>query len=76
MFENLKIKLRNKYFWVSLISLVLLLLEQLNINIDIDINAISSTILSILVLLGIINDNGYDKNNNGIDDRLEEDKNE
>lgn len=71
MLDNIKIKIRNKYFWISLISLVLLLLEQLNIEVALDIDAISGTILSILVLLGILNDNGNDKNNNGIDDDLE-----
>ena len=71
MLDNIKIKIRNKYFWISLISLILLLLEQLNIEVALDIDAISGTILSILVLLGILNDNGNDKNNNGIDDNLE-----
>ena len=71
MLDNLKIKMKNKYFWLSLTSLGILLCEQLGIDIKIDLNEIMSTILSILVLLGIINDNGTDKNNNGIDDRLE-----
>ena len=61
MFHNLKIKMKNKYFWVSLISLCILLLHQLGIDIDLDIDGISGTILSILVLLGIINDNGEEK---------------
>ena len=58
MFQNLKYKMKNKYFWISLISLSMLLLNQLGIEIDLDIDGISGTILSILVLLGIINDNG------------------
>ena len=55
---DIKARLRNKYFWVSMLSLVVLLLDQLGIKLPIDINEIGSTILSIAVLLGIIVDNG------------------
>ena len=55
---NIKARLRNKYFWVSMLSLVVLLLEQLGIKLPIDINEIGGTILSMAVLLGIIVDNG------------------
>lgn len=55
---DIKARLRNKYFWVSMLSLVVLLLDQLGIELPIDINAIGGTILSIAVLLGIIVDNG------------------
>lgn len=58
MFQNLKTKMKNKYFWISLISLCVLLLKQLGLEINLDIDGISGTILSILVVLGIINDNG------------------
>ena len=51
-------RLRNKYFWVSMLSLVVLLLDQLGIKLPIDINEIGGTILSMAVLLGIIVDNG------------------
>ena len=71
IFDNLLIKMKNKYFWISLISLIIILLDDLGINLNFDIEGISNTILSIMVLLGIINDNGNDKNNNGIDDNLE-----
>ena len=54
---DIKARLRNKYFWVSMLSLVVLLLDQLGIELPIDINAIGGTILSIAVLLGIIVDN-------------------
>ena len=57
---DIKARLRNKYFWVSMLSLVVLLLEQLGIKLPIDINAIGGTILSMAVLLGIIVDNGSD----------------
>ena len=55
---DIKARLRNKYFWVSFISLVVMLLEQLGIKLPFNINAISGTILSIAVLLGIVVDNG------------------
>ena len=55
---DLKARLRNKYFWVSMLSLVVLLLDQLGIELPIDINEIGGTILSMAVLLGIIVDNG------------------
>lgn len=55
---NLKARLRNKYFWVSFISLFVILLDQLGVQLPFDINAISGTILSMAVLLGIVVDNG------------------
>ena len=54
----IKARLKNKYFWVSLISLVVMLLEQLGIKLPFNLNSISGTILSIAVLLGIVVDNG------------------
>ena len=55
---DIKARLRNKYFWVSMLSLVVLLLDQLGIELPIDINEIGGTILSMAVLLGIVVDNG------------------
>ena len=55
---DLKARLKNKYFWASLLSLLVILLEQLGIQLPFDINAIGGTLLSIAVLLGIIVDNG------------------
>ena len=55
---DIKARLRNKYFWISFISLVVLLLDQLGINLPIDLSAISGTLLSMAVLLGIVVDNG------------------
>ena len=55
---DIKARLRNKYFWVSMLSLVVLLLDQLGIKLTVDINEIGGTILSMAVLLGIIVDNG------------------
>ena len=55
---DLKARLKNKYFWVSLLSLLVILLDQLGMQLPFDINAIGGTLLSIAVLLGIIVDNG------------------
>ena len=55
---DIKARLKNKYFWVSMLSLVVLLLDQLGIKLPVDINEIGGTILSMAVLLGIIVDNG------------------
>ena len=55
---DIKARLKNKYFWISFISLVVMLLEQLGIKVLFNLNAISGTILSMAVLLGIVVDNG------------------
>ena len=55
---DIKARLRNKYFCLSMLSLVVLLLDQLGIELPADINGIGGTILSMAVLLGIIVDNG------------------
>lgn len=55
---DIKARIRNKYFWVSFIALIVMLLQQLGITLPFDINAISGTLLSMAVLLGIVVDNG------------------
>ena len=55
---DLKARLKNKYFWVSFLSLIVILLDQLGMQLPFDINAIGGTLLSMAVLLGIIVDNG------------------
>ncbi len=55
---DIKARLKNKYFWISFISLVVLLLDQLGIQLPFDLSAIGGTVLSIAVLLGIVVDNG------------------
>ena len=62
---DIKARLKNKYFWISLISLVVMLLEQLGIKLPFDLNAISGTTLSMAVLLGIVVDNGSEGFNDG-----------
>lgn len=65
---NLKARMRNKYFWISFVSLVVILFEQLGIQLPFDLNSISGTLLSMAVLLGIIVDNG----SQGFSDKQEE----
>ena len=55
---DLKARLKNKYFWISFISLIVLLLDQLGIKLPFDLSAIGGTLLSMAVLLGIVVDNG------------------
>ena len=55
---DIKARLRNKYFWISFISLIVLLLDQLEISLPFDLSSIGGTIISMLVLLGIVVDNG------------------
>ena len=62
---DIKARFKNKYFWISFISLVVILLEQLGIKLPFDLNAISGTILSMAVLLGIVVDNGSEGFNDG-----------
>lgn len=65
---NIRARLRNKYFWVSFIALVVILLEQLGVQLPFDLNAVSSTILSMMVALGVVVDNGSE----GFGDRNED----
>jgi uncharacterized membrane protein len=69
---DIKARLRNKWFWVSFISLVVILLEQLGIILPFDLNAISGTILSMAVLLGIVIDTSSD----GLSDKSQPKENE
>lgn len=54
---DLQARLRNKTFWVSMISAVILLIQQLGLNIIPPNYAdVVNTVLSILVMLGIVVD--------------------
>ena len=55
---DINARLSNNYYWVSMLSLVVLLLDQLGIKLPVNINEIGGKILSMAVLLGIIVDNG------------------
>lgn len=54
---NWKARLRNKTFWVALISAVVLLTQQLGLNIfPENIGEITNTLLLIFTILGVIVD--------------------
>lgn len=54
---NWSLRLQSKYFWVALISLIVLLTQQLGFDIfPKNWEEVLNTVLSILVLLGVIND--------------------
>ena len=53
---NMKLRYKQRWFWVGLFSLLFLLAQQLGLKLPENISAIVNTILSILTLLGIIND--------------------
>ena len=69
---DIKARLRNKWFWCSFVSLVVILLEQLGITLPFDLNAISGTLLSMAVLLGIV----VDTSTSGLSDKHEEETND
>ena len=62
---DIKARLRNKWFWCSFISLIVILFEQLGIALPFDLNAISGTLLSMAVLLGIV----IDTSSEGLSDK-------
>lgn len=71
---DIKARLKNKWFWTSFISLIVILLEQLGVQLPIDLNGIGGTILSMAVLLGIVIDSstpGLSDKTNG-DDNIEQ----
>lgn len=54
---NWKLRLQSKFFWVALISLIVLLTQQLGFDIfPKNWEEVLNTVLSILILLGVIND--------------------
>ena len=54
---DLKLRMKNKAFWVALISALALLFQQLNLNIfPENIMEITNTILYIFTILGIVGD--------------------
>lgn len=67
---DLKARMRNKAFWVALVSAVVLLIQQLGFKNLIPSNYadIVNSILSILVMLGIV----VDPSTNGICDAIKE----
>lgn len=66
---DLKARLRNKAFWVGLISTSIMLAQQLGIHVVPEaINALADAILGIGIVLGII----VDTSTPGITDKAEE----
>lgn len=51
-------RFRNKYFWLAMVSAVLLLIQQLGLDkyIPANMNDITATILTILTMVGIVVD--------------------
>lgn len=55
---NLKEQIHNKYFWVSVVALIVLTAQQFGLDfIPADFQAYTNTVLTILVGMGILNDN-------------------
>lgn len=55
---NLKEQIKNKYFWVSVVSLVVLTAQQFNLTfIPSNFQDFANSILTILVAMGILNNN-------------------
>lgn len=54
---NWRVRLRNKTFWLTLVPLIVLLTQQLGLNwVPENWEPIFETIMSILIVVGIIND--------------------
>lgn len=68
---DLKARLRNKTFWISMISAIVLLVQQLGLNvIPGNYTDVINTVLTILVMLGIV----VDTSTPGISDQSKTEK--
>lgn len=55
---NLKEQIKNKYFWMSIVSLVVLTAQQFNLTfIPSNFQDFANSVLTILVAIGILNNN-------------------
>lgn len=55
---NLKEQVHNKFFWMSIVSLIVLVAQQFGLDfIPADFQAFANSALTILVSIGILNDN-------------------
>lgn len=55
---NLKEQIKNKYFWVSVVSLIVLTAQQFNLDIiPANFQDFANSVLTILVAMGILNNN-------------------
>lgn len=58
---NIHKQIRNKYFWLSIVSLIILTAEQFNLEIiSSDFEEYINSVLTILVGIGILNNNASD----------------
>jgi phi LC3 family holin len=66
---NWKSRLRNKTFWVAIVSAIVLLTQQLGLNIfPNNWSDVLNTVLTIFIILGVI----VDTSTSGISDQAEE----
>ena len=55
---NLKEQIHNKFFWMSIVSLIILIAQQFGLDfIPVDFQVFANSVLTILVGMGILNDN-------------------
>lgn len=55
---NLKEQIHNKFFWMSIVSLIILIAQQFGLDfIPADFQVFANSVLTILVGMGILNDN-------------------
>ena len=55
---NLKQQIRNKYFWLSVVSLIVLTAQQFNLDfIPVNFQDYVNSVLTILVAMGILTNN-------------------
>lgn len=55
---DLKSQIKNKYFWMSIVSLIILTANEFNLNIiPNDFENYINSVLTILVTMGILNNN-------------------
>lgn len=54
---NLKEQVKNKYFWLSVLSLVTLTAQFVGVNLPSGLEEYINSILAILISLGILNNN-------------------
>lgn len=55
---DLKSQIKNKYFWMSIVSLIILTANEFNLNIiPNDFENYINSVLTILVAMGILNNN-------------------
>ena len=55
---NLKEQIHNKFFWMSIVSLIILIAQQFGLDfIHADFQVFANSVLTILVGMGILNDN-------------------